>query len=456
MSDDIRPGESTADAVARFQRAKKADTLHYPYDEIMEASLLGAVLLGGRKTLDRVEFIVTEQDFYRGANQGIWTAIKEVIAETSAGCDIVLLRDRLVNKNQLEACGGLAYLMQLGEIVPSTSNADWYAKNVKKLAQRRNIVIQAEYAMAQAQQGNVTPDEICLTFAQGTDNVVPTNTVQSGSDVFRAGLENIKAGKRKGINTGFSGIDSVVGGLRNGELIILGGRPSMGKSSLGLQYAINSAIQGKGSLFISAEMSMDMISQRMIQIMSGVDSKNLYESYLSEQERERLQDTQNTLDHIPLFFSTETPVTVSSIRAKARELQRDGKLNLIVVDYLQMMDTGKSSEGRTRDIGIISRGLKNIAKEFDIPLVALSSLSRATEQRNDKRPIMSDLRESGDIESDADVIQFLYRPEYYDSDRQEIDQNLPSECEVITAKNRNGTIGVSILEFNKRFARFEE
>ena len=230
----------------------------------------------------------------------------------------------------------------------------------------------------------------------------------------------------------------------------------MGKSSLGLQYAINSAIQGKGALFISAEMSMDMISQRMIQIMSGVDSRNLYDSYLSEQERERLQDTQNTLGHIPLFFSTETPVTVSSIRAKARELQRDGKLNLIVVDYLQMMDTGKSSEGRTRDIGIISRGLKGVAKEFDIPLVALSSLSRATEQRNDKCPIMSDLRESGDIESDADVIQFLYRPEYYDSDRQEIDPNLPSECEVITAKNRNGTIGVSILEFNKRFARFEE
>lgn len=456
MSDDIRPGETTEDAVARYQRGMQADTKHYPYDEMMEMSLLGAILLGGRKTLDNVEFIVTERDFYRGGHQGIWTAMKEVVAETGGACDIVLLRDRLIVKNQLEVCGGLAYLMQLAEIVPTTSNADWYAKNVKKLSQRRNIVIQSEYAMMQAQRGTTTPDEICLTFAQGTDNVVPTNTVQSGSDVFRQGIENIKAGKRKGINTGFSGIDSVVGGLRNGELIVIGGRPSMGKSSLGLQYAINSAIQGKGSLFISAEMSMDMISQRMIQIMSGVDAKNLFESYISERDRQRIQDTQSTLDLIPLYFSTETPVTVSSIRAKARELQRDGKLNLIIVDYLQMIDTGKSTEGRTRDIGIISRGLKNIAKEFDIPLVALSSLSRATEQRNDKRPIMSDLRESGDIESDADVIQFLYRPEYYDSDRKDIDPNLPSECEVITAKNRNGTTGVSILEFNKRFARFEE
>jgi replicative DNA helicase len=456
MSEDIRPGETTEDAVARYQRGMQADTKHYPYDEMMEMSLLGAILLGGRKTLDNVEFIVTERDFYRGGHQGIWTAMKEVVAETGGACDIVLLRDRLIVKNQLEVCGGLAYLMQLAEIVPTTSNADWYAKNVKKLSQRRNIVIQSEYAMMQAQRGTTTPDEICLTFAQGTDNVVPTNTVQSGSDVFRQGIENIKAGKRKGINTGFSGIDSVVGGLRNGELIVIGGRPSMGKSSLGLQYAINSAIQGKGSLFISAEMSMDMISQRMIQIMSGVDAKNLFESYISERDRQRIQDTQSTLDLIPLYFSTETPVTVSSIRAKARELQRDGKLNLIIVDYLQMIDTGKSTEGRTRDIGIISRGLKNIAKEFDIPLVALSSLSRATEQRNDKRPIMSDLRESGDIESDADVIQFLYRPEYYDSDRKDIDPNLPSECEVITAKNRNGTTGVSILEFNKRFARFEE
>jgi replicative DNA helicase len=149
-------------------------------------------------------------------------------------------------------------------------------------------------------------------------------------------------------------------------------------------------------------------------------------------------------------------VTVQSIRAKARELQRNNSLSFIVVDYLQMMDTGKETQGRTRDIGVLSRGLKGIAKEFNVPVVALSSLSRASEQRNDKRPIMSDLRESGDIESDADVVQFLYRPDYYAEDRNAWDENVPSEAEVITAKNRNGAIGVSKVEFHKTIARFQD
>lgn len=455
MSDDIRPGETKSDAVARFQRAKQQDLAHYPYDDMSEMSLLGAILLGGGVTFDKVEHLISETDFYRGAHQGIWTAMKEVIAETSGSCDIVLLRDKLISKNQLEACGGLHYLMQLGEIVPTTSNAMWYAKNIKRDAQRRNIVVQSEYAMMQAQRGDTPPEEICLEFARGTDNTVPTNTVQKAGDIFREGLANLKAGKRKGISSGFSEIDAVVNGFRKGEMIIVGGRPSMGKSSLGLQYAINASVQGYGALFISAEMSMDMISQRLVQIYAKVQTVNMHNAYMSETERMQLGIAQTELDKLPLFFSTETPVTIASVRAKARELQRDGKLDMIVVDYLQMMDTGKSSEGRTRDIGIISRGLKGIAKEFDIPVIALSSLSRATEQRNDKRPIMSDLRESGDIESDADVIQFLYRPEYYDNDSQTGYDNGLSECEVITAKNRNGTIGVSLLEFNKNYARFE-
>jgi replicative DNA helicase len=234
----------------------------------------------------------------------------------------------------------------------------------------------------------------------------------------------------------------------------------MGKSSLGLQYAINAAKQfiGKpgGALFISVEMSLEMISQRLMQIVAGVDGRTLSGTYLSVTDRDALSRAKSVVSNLPLYFDTETPVTVASIRAKARELRRQDKLSIIVVDYLQMMDTGKSTEGRTRDIGILSRGLKSIAKEFDVPVIALSSLSRASEQRQDKRPIMSDLRESGDIESDADMIQFVYRPDYYAENRNDWDSEFPSEAEIITAKNRNGSIGVSRLEFTKHTASFKD
>jgi replicative DNA helicase len=235
----------------------------------------------------------------------------------------------------------------------------------------------------------------------------------------------------------------------------------MGKSSLGLQYAINASTHCRkegsgGALFVSVEMSMDMISQRLLQIIGGINAQEISGTYISQTQQSAIVKAQSEVDTLPLFLSTDTPVTVASVRAKARELKRQNKLSLIVVDYLQMLDTGKETQGRTRDIGVLSRGLKSLAKEFDVPVIALSSLSRASEQRNDKRPIMSDLRESGDIESDADVVQFLYRPDYYDENRSNWDDDSPSETEIITAKNRNGSIGVSKLEFKKSLAKFSD
>jgi replicative DNA helicase len=351
--------------------------------------------------------------------------------------------------------------MQLGDIEFTTQNATTYAKTIKRYAELRNIVVNAEYVIARAQQVETDPDDITLDFAKNTESKVVTNTVHKASDVMRDGIKAMMNGRKKGISSGFYDIDKVINGFRDGELIILGGRPSMGKSSLGLQYAINAAAHCRkagtgGSLFVSVEMSLDMISQRMLQIIGGIDGQAIQNSYLSEVQRDAMRLAQTEVDTLPLYLCTETPVTIQSIRAKARELQRNKNLSFIVVDYLQMMDTGKETQGRTRDIGVLSRGLKGIAKEFNVPVVALSSLSRASEQRNDKRPIMSDLRESGDIESDADVVQFLYRPDYYAEDRNAWDENVPSEAEVITAKNRNGAIGVSKVEFHKTIARFQD
>ena len=441
------------------QHQNKSVEKHYPYDELNEMSYLGSLLLGGKKVLDTTGHIITAQDYYRPAHQALHGAMVDVIEKTGS-CDIVLLSEILQTKGQLEIAGGLAYIMQIGDIVPTTAHAKSYALNIKKYAEYRNLVINAEWVMAKAQQCEDEPQEISLNFAKGTESRVTSDTVRSANDVFDIGMDILKTGRKKGISSGFMDVDRVVDGWRNSELIIVGGRPSMGKSSLGLQYAINAAKQfiGKpgGALFISVEMSLEMISQRLMQIVAGVDGRALSGTYLSVMDKDALSRAKGVVSNLPLYFDTETPVTVASIRAKARELRRQDKLSIIVVDYLQMMDTGKSTEGRTRDIGILSRGLKSIAKEFDVPVIALSSLSRASEQRQDKRPIMSDLRESGDIESDADMIQFVYRPDYYAENRNDWDSEFPSEAEIITAKNRNGSIGVSRLEFTKHTASFKD
>ena len=445
--------------VSDYQNKKRE--IHYPHDVMVEMSFLGCILLGGKKTFDTVEYLVNEQDFYRPGHQAIFTAMKKVLVDTQGSCDIVLLNEELTKANQIDLVGGLAYLMQLGDLEYTTQNAPVYAKGIKRYADLRNIVINAEYAMARAQETDTDPDTITMDFAKGTESKVTTDSITSAGDVLQAGIESMRSGKRKGIPTGFSDIERVVNGWKNGELIIIGGRPSMGKSSLGLQYAINASThcrkQGSGgALFISVEMSMDMISQRLLQIIGGINAQEISGTYISQTQQSAIVKAQSEVDTLPLFFSTDTPVTVASVRAKARELKRQSKLSLIVIDYLQMLDTGKETQGRTRDIGVLSRGLKSLAKEFDVPVIALSSLSRASEQRNDKRPIMSDLRESGDIESDADVVQFLYRPDYYDENRSNWDDDSPSETEIITAKNRNGSIGVSKLEFKKSLAKFSD
>lgn len=443
-----------ADKVSELQR-KVQDKNFYPHDIPTEMSLLGALLLGGRKTYDDVSVIIKDSDFYRVANGSIYQSMTRCINAHGA-IDIVLLSEDLAARNLLDQSGGLAYLMQLGEIVPTTAHAKQYANIVRKMSNYRNIVVQSEYAMAQCQVGDIEPDEIVLTFGKGTSSALPESAVESMHDLFVQSLGRLQSGTKTGLSTGISCIDKVVGGFRKGELIILGARPSVGKSALGLQYAYNVAKQKKGSvLFVSIEMSGDMITQRLIQMLCRIDGSNISENYLSSTDRERIADVTRELKDLPLLVSTQSPLTLNSVRAKARDAARQGNIALIVVDYLQMIEV-PNSQGRTRDVGVISRGLKSLAREFDCAVVALSSLSRATETRPDKRPIMSDLRESGDIESDADVVQFLYRPDYYEGDRAAWDEEATSETELITAKNRNGKIGVSLLAFEKRFATFND
>ena len=438
--------------------------IEIPSDVMSEQSLIASILLGGNKLFKSMQRI-DKSMFYRVSHSLIWEAYKAV---DGAGkeIDIVTINEELTKRNALEACGGLGYLMQCAELLPTTSHCNSYADLVWEYHKRREIIFASEHASKRASVGDDDTESI---IADLNNSVTFTQSGKATDDlselISRASEDAIHRTEDKidfSISSGFTEVDDITGGWRDGELIIVGGRPSMGKSSLGLQYAWNAAISLRdrpkrtGVLVVSAEMSKAMVTARMLSIHSGVDSQAIQTKKLSSGDKDNLATATRTAKTLTVQVMADQTVSLQSIRDAANGMKKTANVGLIIVDYLQMitMASNVKSENRTRDIGVISRGLKDLAREFNCPLIALSSLSRAVEQRQDKRPMMSDLRESGDIESDADVVQFLYRPDYYAEDRNAWDEDMPSETEVITAKNRNGSIGVSRIEFHKRVARF--
>jgi replicative DNA helicase len=441
--------------------------IEVPSDVMSEQSLIASVLLGGNRIL-RSLTAIDKSMFYRVAHSLIWESYN-AIEKAGQVIDIVTVNEELTKRNALEACGGLAYIMQCAELLPSTQNFESYAKLVTDYHRRREIIFASEHASKRASTGD---DDIEVIIKDLNNSVTFINSGNSTDDlsklIWDTTNEAILRDEDKldfSIGSGYTEIDSITGGWRNGELIILGGRPSMGKSSLGLQYAWNAAKfmrsldQKTGVLIVSAEMSKDMVTARMLSIYSEVDSQVIQTKKLNNFQKDKLHLVAQEAKTLHVSIVADKTVTLGGIRDAIRDTQKSFHVGLVVVDYLQMiaMPSSYKSENRTRDIGVISRGLKDIAREFACPVVALSSLSRAVEQRQDKRPMMSDLRESGDIESDADVIQFIYRAGYYErkQDGEEGDQGV-DKAEVITAKNRNGKTGVSLLEFNPNYAKFSD
>lgn len=440
--------------------------IQVPSDVMSEQSLIASILLGGNKLFKSMQRIEKAM-FYRVAHSLIWDAYK-VIDDANLQIDIVTVNEELTKRNALEACGGLGYLMQCAELLPTTSHCNSYADLVWEYHKRREIIFASEFASKRASVGDDPTDNIIadlnksVTFIQSgkaTDDLS-----QLISDISNAAIHRTEDTVDFSISSGFVDVDSITGGWRDGELIIVGGRPSMGKSSLGLQYAWNAALsltdrpKRTGVLIVSAEMSKAMVTARMLSIYSKVDSQAIQTKKLSSYDKDSLATVARTAKTLTIDVMADQTVTLQSIRDAANNMKKKADVGLIVVDYLQMitMPSSVKSENRTRDIGVISRGLKDIAREFNCPLIALSSLSRAVEQRQDKRPMMSDLRESGDIESDADVIQFIYRAGYYEKKQVDEMEDESDKAEIITAKNRNGRTGVSLLDFESRYARFTE
>jgi len=440
--------------------------IEVPSDVMSEQSLIASVLLGSNRLFKSLGYISSNM-FYRVSHCLIWDAYV-AIDKAGQDIDIVTLNEELTKRNALESSGGLAYIMQCAELLPSTSSYESYAKLVTEYHRRREIIFSSELASKKASSGDQDVETIIRELNNSVNFTESGNTTDDLSklisDIANTAMSREEDEIDQTISSGFTDIDLMTGGWRDGELIILGGRPSMGKSSLGLQYAWNAALQMRtleektGVLIVSAEMSKSMVTARMLSIQSKVDSQKIQSRRLSSQEKDLVAEGMRISKTLNIRVMADQSVTLQSIRDAINGMSKTCRVGLVIVDYLQMiaMPSNVKSENRTRDIGVISRGLKDITREFHCPVIALSSLSRAVEQRQDKRPMMSDLRESGDIESDADVIQFIYRAGYYEKKDVAGSDESPDKAEVITAKNRNGRTGVSLLEFEPQYARFNE
>ena len=426
-----------------------------PSDIEAEMSVLGALMLDNRRVAE-ISSYVDIDDFYRSAHGVIYSAILDLHSDQSP-IDIVTLHSKLNDKNQLNLVGGIAYLMQIGDFVPTTSNVMYYAERVKQVANRRQFISSMLTAASIAESNEDLAKAIEVVQTQKFSFESSSKKPKHIDEVLEDEMKDMfarNADTKTSISSGFSSIDNITGGWKPGELIILGARPSMGKSALALQWSINAATKGVPTLFASIEMSLSDVSQRIMAVSSSIHGSRLRHSILHESEKHSIRGVRADMYDMPLFLIGENPCSLQVLRSRAMQLKSSDNLQVLLVDYLQMITT-KGSESRSSEIDAVSRGLKSLAQELDIAVIALASLNRGVEKRDDKRPIMSDLREAGGIEFDADKIAFLYRPMYYASpDARET--STEEDAEFIVTKNRNGSVGACKLTFRPQIPRFEE
>jgi len=437
-----------------------SDPMHIPPQNIeAEESLLSAILVDNTALLEVVETL-SAADFYRTAHQKIYEAITGLF-DKAEPIDLVTLNNHLKEKGHLEAVGGAAFLARLVDVVPLAANAQHYARIVHDKAVLRRLIEKANAISKRCFQEQGPTDEI-VDFAENAIFEVadqkarqafyPLSKLIDGNISF---LEEKQKNKSlvTGVPTGFRQLDNLTSGLQNSDLIILAARPSMGKTALALNIARNAAVEaGVPVAVFSLEMSKEQLSLRLLCAEARIDSSRLRSGFFSMEDWQRLTDAAGVLSAAPIFIDDSASLTAMEVRAKARRLKMDKNIGLIVIDYLQLMQGRAGAERRDLEISEISRSLKALAKEINLPVIALSQLNRMLEQRNDRRPRLSDLRESGALEQDADVVAFIYRDEVYNKE-----ENNPNKgtAEIILAKQRNGPTGDIKLTFLNAYTRFE-
>lgn len=440
-----------------------------PWSETAEVSVLSAIFLD-RDALSRVVEILDATMFFKEAHRRIFRAGVRLF-ERGEAIDPVTLGEDLAKNDELGFAGGYDYLGELVDIVPTAANVEYHAKIVREKALLRRLIEASQETIRDAfEQGEREVTEL-LDEAESRIFQVAQSQEREGfvriKDLLWPAFEEIErlqtAGSPiTGIPSGFTDLDKMTTGLQSGDLVIVAARPSMGKTSWVLNVAATAAIEHEAPVAIfSLEMSKEQLLKRLLSAEARVDAQHIRRGGMTPDESQRLGAAAGHLNNAPIWIDDTPGMSVLEMRAKARRLTSDIKaegkqLGLIVVDYLQLMGGGAGrSESRVQEVSQISRGLKALARELDVPLIALSQLSRAPEQRNDKRPMLSDLRESGSIEQDADLVMFLFRPEYYFGPVDENGNSIEGKAELIVSKQRNGPTGSVALHFYKSYTRFE-
>jgi replicative DNA helicase len=431
-----------------------------PQNTDAEASILSAILIDNEALLDVVE-ILTPEDFYRDAHQKIFSAIGGLFTRNEP-IDLVTLANILKERKHLEKVGGAAYLAQLVNEIPLAVNAGHHARIVHEKACLRRLIHSANEITKRCFEDQGEVDEV-IDFAENVVFEVSENKIKQSFhpissiiDLNIDELEERQANKSllTGVPTGFSRIDTLTSGLQGSDLIILAARPAMGKTAFALNLARNAAVDnGTPTAIFSLEMSKEQLSMRMLCAESRVDSSKIRGGFFGKDDWERITEAAGILSQAPLYIDDSPDISAMEIRAKARRLKMDKGLGLVIIDYLQLMRGRLGAERRDLEISEISRSLKILAKELSIPVIALSQLNRKLEERSDKRPMLSDLRESGALEQDADVVAFIYRDEVYNKEENNPNRN---KAEIILAKQRSGPVGTAHLAFLSTYTRFED
>lgn len=425
-----------------------------PQSPEAEVSVIGAMLIHSDAVAKAIE-VLTSEDFYQEAHQMIFEAMVALFNNTRP-TDVVMVGEELRQRGQLEAVGGLPYLMDLAAMVPTAAHVEYYAERVRESSTLRRLITTATRMVTEAYQGDKAPQELVdraqkelfALIQRGQRDVIRLNEVLV--ETFSR-LEQLyeQKGKLVGVPTGFIDLDRLTAGLQPSDLIIVAARPSMGKTMFCLNLARFVAGHERVPVVIfSLEMSREQLALRLLSAESELQSQRLRNGELDEKMWARLSLALGRLGEAPIFIDDTPGITALEVRAKARQLKAQNDIGLVIIDYLQLMQ-GRRAENRQQEIADISRSLKALARELDIPVVVLSQLSRAVESRNEKRPMLSDLRESGAIEQDADIVAFLYREDYYNK---ESDQ--PDLAELIVAKQRNGPTGTVRLLFKRDVGKF--
>ena len=421
-----------------------------------EQSVLGAMLLDKEAISTATEFISGE-DFYREAHKEIFEAIVDIYNKGEP-VDLITLTEKLKTRNTLEAVGGITFLTNLMDAVPTTHNVKYYAKIVEDKSLLRKLIKSSNEIIQKSYQAEEDIGEIIDDAEKGIFNISLNRSTQGFvhlKNILNANFDRIEQlylnkGKITGVPTGFHDLDNKLSGLQKSDLILIAARPSMGKSSFMMNIVQHAAVREKITTAIfSLEMSKEQLTQRLLCSEALIDAHRLRIGDINEDEWVKLARAMGPLSEAPIYIDDTPSISITEMRAKCRRLKLEHDLGLIVIDYLQLMQGKGYAESRQQEISEISRSLKALAREINVPVVALSQLSRAPEMRADHKPVLSDLRESGAIEQDADVVMFLYRDEYYHPDTEK--KNIG---EVNIAKQRNGPTGTIELIWLGQFTKF--